>query len=235
MFDPMEIHMTMLGFAGRAHVALPSVRAIAVPLALDGAGLAPEPMRTRKDIAMDWTIDATHTHFGFAVKHMMVSTVRGQFKRYTGKVRLDPRDFTRSSIEGAVEVASIDTGVPERDAHLRTGDFFDVAAHPTITFKSTGVEHEEGSRYRVLGDLTIRGVTKTVTFEVDYSGTARNPWGKTIVGISAAATVHRKEFGVSFDAPLESGGVLVGDKVRIEIECELVLTEDAVGTARASA
>jgi len=184
---------------------------------------------------MAWTIDATHTHLGFSVKHMMVTTVRGQFRKYSGKVRIDPKDFTRSSIEGEVEVASIDTGVLDRDNHLRTGDFFDTAAHPKITFKSTRIEHKEDNLYRVLGDLTIRGVTKPVTFEVDYSGTTKNPWGKTIAGISAEATIHRKDFGITFNAPLENGGVLVGEKVKIEIECELLLTEDTAATASASA
>ncbi len=182
---------------------------------------------------MAWTIDTTHTHIGFSVKHMMFATVRGQFKKYAGKVQLDPKDFTRSTIEGEAEVASIDTGVSDRDNHLRTGDFFDAEHHPKLTFKSTRIERKD-DEYLVHGDLTIRGVTKPVTFEVEYSGTTKNPWGKTMVGISAEATINRKDFGVSWNAPLEAGGVLVAEKVKIEIEAELVLSEDAVAGAGAT-
>jgi polyisoprenoid-binding protein YceI len=184
---------------------------------------------------MAWTIDTTHTHLGFSVKHMMVTTVRGQFRTYGGSVRLDPKDFTRSSIEGWADVSSIDTGVADRDNHLRTGDFFDAAAHPKITFKSTRIEHKADNEYVVQGDISIRGVTKPISFAVDFSGTTKNPWGKTIAGVSAEATLNRKDFGVNFNAPLETGGVLVGEKVKIEIECELLQTEDAAATASAPA
>src|SRR4051812_30315002 len=116
---------------------------------------------------MSWSIDSIHTHIGFAVRHMMVSTVRGQFRQYRGTARIDPSDFTRSSFEGEIDVASIDTGNPQRDDHLRTSDFFDAANHPTIQFKTTRIDHEDDIEYVVHGDLTIRGVTRPVALRVE--------------------------------------------------------------------
>jgi polyisoprenoid-binding protein YceI len=177
---------------------------------------------------MTWLIDDVHTHIGFSVKHMMVSTVRGQFKQYRGKLALDPADFTRSRFDGEIDVASIDTGNGQRDDHLRTSDFFDAANHPTIAFKSTKIEPKDGGagvEYVVHGDLTIRGVTRPVALEVEYFGTSKNPWGKTVAGLSARATINRKDFGVSYNALLETGGVAVGEKVKIEVEAELVAAE----------
>lgn len=171
---------------------------------------------------MGWVLDSTHTRVGFSVKHMMVSTVRGAFHSYRGNVQLDPQDFTRSTIEGEVDVASIDTHNEDRDKHLRTGDFFDAETHPKITFKSTSIS-KKGDDYAVTGDLTIRGVTRPVTFDVEFGGTAKNPWGKTIAGLSASATIDRKDFGVSFHAALETGGLVVADKVKIDLEAEFVL------------
>lgn len=169
---------------------------------------------------MSWSIDEVHTHISFAVKHMMVTTVRGQFKKYRGTVNLNPTDFTRSSIEGEIDVASIDTGNSQRDDHLRTGDFFDAPNHPTIKFKSTRIEAKADQEYVVHGDITIRGVTKPIALEVEFLGTSKNPWGKTVAGLSAHASVNRKDFGVNYNALLEAGGVAVGEKVKIEIDAE---------------
>jgi polyisoprenoid-binding protein YceI len=177
---------------------------------------------------MTWLIDDVHTHIGFSVRHMMVSTVRGQFKQYKGTLELDSREFERSKFEGTVDVASIDTGNSQRDDHLRTSDFFDAANHPQIGFKSTRIEPKPGGdegEYVVHGDLTIRGVTQPVALEVEYRGTSKNPWGKTVAGLSASATINRKDFGVSYNALLETGGVAVGEKVKLEIEAELVAQE----------
>jgi len=177
---------------------------------------------------MTWLIDEIHTHIGFSVKHMMVSTVRGQFKQYRGTLALDPADFTRSRFEGEIDVASIDTGNGQRDDHLRTSDFFDAANHPKITFKSTTIEPKDGGsgvEYVVHGDLTIRGVTRPIALEVEYFGTSKNPLGKTVAGLSARATINRKDFGVSYNALLETGGVAVGEKVKIEVDAELVAAE----------
>lgn len=172
---------------------------------------------------MTWTVDTLHTHIGFSVRHMMVSTVRGQFKTYSGTLALDTSDFTKSRFEGEVDVASIDTGVVDRDNHLRTNDFFDAPNHPKITFKSTEIKAKGEGEYVVTGDLTIRGVTKPVSLDVEFHGTSKNLQGQTVAGLTASGTINRKDFGVSFNAVLETGGVAVAEKVKIEIEAEAVL------------
>lgn len=177
---------------------------------------------------MSFNIDDIHTHIGFSVKHMMVSTVRGQFKRYRGTVELDPADFTRSRFEGEVDVTSIDTGNAQRDEHLRASDFFDAANHPKITFTSSRIESKGDNEYVVHGDFTIRGVTQPVAFDVEFHGTSKNPWGKTVAGLSARATINRKDFGVSYNAVLEAGGVAIGEKVKLEIDAEFVAAEAVV-------
>jgi len=171
---------------------------------------------------MAWVIDPVHTHVGFSVKHMMVTTVRGQFRKYGGTLRLDPQDFTRSTFSGEIDVASVDTGNNDRDNHLRTNDFFDVPNHPKITFKSGQIDAKGEGEFVVHGELTIRGVTKPVALEVEYHGTSKNPYGKTVAGLSAHGTIHRKDFGVAFNALLETGGVAVGEKVKLEVDVELV-------------
>jgi polyisoprenoid-binding protein YceI len=181
--------------------------------------------------APEWIIDTAHTHVGFSVKHMMVTTVRGQFKSYRGALTLDVQDFARSRFEGEIDVASVDTGNADRDAHLRTSDFFDAPNHPTIAFKSTRIEPKSEGEYVVTGDLTIRGVTKPVTLEVELHGTSKNPYGKTVAGLSARGTINRKDFGVSFNALLETGGVAVGEKVKLEIDLEAVQVEAAADQA----
>jgi polyisoprenoid-binding protein YceI len=177
---------------------------------------------------MSWSIDTVHSHVGFSVKHMMVSTVRGQFKTYSATLRLDPKDFTKSKFEGEIDVASIDTGNADRDTHLRTNDFFDVANHPKITFKSTRIELKDAGEYVVHGDITIRGVTQPIALEVEFHGTSKNPYGKTVAGLSARGTINRKDFGVSFNALLETGGVAVSEKVKLEVDVEAVSVEDTV-------
>jgi polyisoprenoid-binding protein YceI len=174
---------------------------------------------------MPWTIDTVHSHVGFSVKHMMVTTVRGQFRKYSGTMTLDPKDFTRSSFEGEIDVASIDTGVVDRDNHLRTNDFFDAPNHPKITFKSSRIEKKGEGEYVVHGDITIRGVTKPLSLDVGFEGTAKNPYGKTVAGLSAHGTLNRKDFGVNFNALLETGGVAVGEKVKLELEIEAVYAD----------
>jgi polyisoprenoid-binding protein YceI len=180
---------------------------------------------------MSWHIDDVHTHISFSVRHMMVTTVRGQFKKYRGTAALDPDDFTKSVFEGEIDVASIDTGNAQRDDHLRTSDFFDAPNHPTITFKSQRIESKGDGEYVVHGDLTIRGVTKPVALDVEFLGTSKNPWGKTVAGVSVRASIDRKDFGVSYNAVLEAGGVAVGEKVKIEIDAELVAPESLAKSA----
>jgi polyisoprenoid-binding protein YceI len=171
---------------------------------------------------MAWQIDTVHTHVGFSVKHMMVSTVRGQFKQYSGALTIDSADFTKSKFEGEVDVASIDTGNSQRDDHLRSGDFFDAANQPKIKFASSKIESKGDGEFLVHGDLTIRGTTLPIVLDVEYHGTSKNPWGKTVTGFSAKSTVNRKDFGLSWNALLETGGVAVSEKVKIEIEVEAV-------------
>jgi polyisoprenoid-binding protein YceI len=180
---------------------------------------------------MSWIIDTVHSHIGFTVKHMMVATVRGQFKSYRGSVRLDPKSFALSKFEGEIDVASIDTDNGDRDNHLRTNDFFDAQNHPKITFSSTRIEAKDAGEYVVHGDLTIRGVTKPVALDVEFHGTSKNPYGKTVAGFNARATINRKDFGVNFNALLETGGVAVGEKVKLEVDVELTQVEDTVSPA----
>ena len=180
---------------------------------------------------MAWQIDNVHTHIGFSVRHMMVTTVRGQFRGYRGSVNLDPKDFTRSSFEGEIDVASIDTGNADRDNHLRTNDFFDAPNHPKIRFKSTRIEAKGDNEYDVEGLISIRGVEKPITLRVEYLGTSKNPYGKTVAGLSARGTVNRKDFGVNFNAVLETGGVAISEKVNLEIDAQAVAVEDRAATA----
>jgi polyisoprenoid-binding protein YceI len=182
---------------------------------------------------MSWLIDDIHTHVGFSVKHMMVTTAHGQFKQYRGTLELDPTDFTRSTFQGEIDVASIDTGNAQRDDHLRSNDFFDAPNHPKITFKSTRIEPKGDNEYVVHGDLTIRGVTKPVALDVEFHGVSKNAFGKTIAGLSARGTINRTEFGVNFNKVLEAGGFALGEKVKIEIDAEVLAPEATTKPASA--
>jgi polyisoprenoid-binding protein YceI len=163
-----------------------------------------------------WTIDPSHTEIGFVARHLMVTKVRGQFADFTGTVTVAD-DLAASEVEVVVQMTSIDTRSADRDAHLRSADFFDVENHPQMTFRSTAFDGET-----LTGDLTIKGVTKPVGFEVEFGGTATDPWGNTRAGFEASATVNRKDWGLEWNVALESGGVLVSDKVTLTIEVELL-------------
>ncbi len=180
---------------------------------------------------MSWQLDTVHSHVGFSVKHLMVATARGTFKTYTGSVQLDQKDFTKSVFQGEIDVASIDTGNADRDNHLRNNDFFDVANHPKITFKSTSIEHKSEGDYVVHGDLTIRGVTRPVALEVEYTGTAKSLYGHHVAGFTVRGTINRKDFGVSFNAPLETGGIALGEKVKLELDIEAIEHADQPAAA----
>lgn len=177
---------------------------------------------------MSWKIDPTHTHVGFSVKHMMVSTVRGQFKAYTGTLELDLEDLTRSVVAGEIEVASIDTANTDRDNHLRSADFFDVENHPVMAFKSTRIEREGDDEYKVYGELTLRGVTREIVLDAEYAGLSKDPWGGTRTGISLRGSLNRKDFGLTWNAALETGGILVGEKIKLELDIQAVLQEASV-------
>ncbi len=168
-----------------------------------------------------WDIDTGHSAIHFWVKHLVISKVHGRFARWSGAIELDPQDPTRSSVEVTIDAASIDTQVADRDTHLRSADFLDVAKYPELTFRSRRVE-KAGAGYRVTGDLTLHGVTREVTLEAEFAGTAKDPWGNERAGFSAKATLDRRAFGLTWNAALEAGGVLVGETVKISLEISLV-------------
>ncbi len=172
-----------------------------------------------------WAIDPTHTHIGFTVRHMMVSKVRGSFADFSADVTIAD-DPLESTLNATVQMASIDTGNADRDGHLRTNDFFAIDEHPTMTLVSTGFE-PDGDDFVMHADLTIRGVTKPVDFDVEFGGTGTDPWGGTRAGFTATTTINRKEWGIEWNAPLETGGVLIAEKVQIELDVELV--KDSIG------
>ena len=172
-----------------------------------------------------WEVDSAHTTIEFAVKHMMFTTVRGRFKNFTGTVRVDERNPDLSGVDVDIEAASIDTGVADRDTHLRSADFLDVGNHPRITFRSTGVDGahaKDGDHFRITGDLEIRGRVMPVTLEVTFEGVGKDPWGKQRSGFSARTEIDRREWGLRWNQALETGGVLVANSVKIEIEAQAV-------------
>ena len=169
-----------------------------------------------------WTIDASHSNIEFAVRHLMISTVRGRFTEVTGAIELDPDVPSEGRGEITIPVASIDTGEANRDQHLRSPDFFDAETHPTMIYRTRRVEPLRGGKLRVVGDLTIRGVTKEVPLTVERGGAARDPWGNFRVAYAASATLNRTDFGLTWNKALETGGVLVGDEIKISVEVQLV-------------
>lgn len=169
----------------------------------------------------DYTIDTNHSRFGFVARHAMVTRVRGQFNQFSGSLRLDGDRPFDSSGELIIEAASIDTRNSDRDAHVRSNDFLAMEEYPQITFRTTSVEGGP-ERYLVTGDLTVRGVTKPVPFEVEMTGAAIDPWGQTRVGFEGTAVVNRKDWGVNWNAALEAGGVLVSEKVTLEFEISAI-------------
>lgn len=171
---------------------------------------------------MDWNLDTAHTQVEFTVKHMMVSTVRGRFNRFNGVLDLDEQNPHASSVRVTIETASIDTGQEGRDNHLRGPDFFDAAQFPTITFVSKRVEGLSGERYRVIGDLTLHGVTHEVPLEIDVEGPIKDMQGKRRAAFAIRGEISRKDFGLNWNVALEQGGWLVSDKVALHIEAEAV-------------
>ena len=170
-----------------------------------------------------WTVDPAHSSVEFRVKHMMISTVRGRFGEFAATIEAAP-DYHQSKVQGTVKAASIDTNEPRRDDHLRSTDFFDVEHHPEISFESTGIEHLEKGNYRVEGDLTMHGETRPVRFEVTVHGVTTDPQGQDRVGLEARGTLSRAEFGLRWQQALETGGVLVGDEVRVVADISAVCT-----------
>lgn len=171
---------------------------------------------------MAWTIDTSHTRANFSVRHLMITNVHGQFDKVTGTVDFSPEDPANSLIDVKIDAASIDTRDEKRDGHLKSPDFLDVATHPYLEFKSKKVVKTSESTGKVTGDLTIRGVTKEVSLDVDYNGTQKAPWGAVSAGFSASTKINRRDWGLVWNVPLETGGLLVGDDVKITIEAEIV-------------
>lgn len=171
-----------------------------------------------------WTIDPVHSEVGFSVRHMMVAKVRGRFTGFAGEIVAT--DDGSATVNATIDVTTVDTNNPQRDEHLRAADFFDAAAHPTITFRSTGLRAHGGQSY-VDGELTLRGVTRPVTLELEAGGVARDPYGNVRAGFSAQVEIIRQDFGITINTPLDGGGVVVGDKVKITLEIEAVLQQAA--------
>jgi polyisoprenoid-binding protein YceI len=172
---------------------------------------------------LTYQLDAMHSSAHFSVRHMMISRVRGQFSKLTGTLQLDPANHEFSKVNAEIDVKSIDTNQSQRDDHLRTGDFFEADTYPTITFTSTNIEKTGGESAKVTGDLTIRGVTKEVTLDVEGSPIEVNDlYGNLRIGISATAKIKRSDFGLTYNMALEAGGVVIGDDVSIEIDAQFV-------------
>jgi polyisoprenoid-binding protein YceI len=182
---------------------------------VDGTSTAME------DIAGDYAIDPTHTRLGFSARHAMVTKVRGQFNDFEGSAHVDTVNPANSSVTVAIKADSVSTGNEQRDAHLRNSDFFDVEAYPEITFVSTHVERD-GDEWDITGDLTINGVTKPVTIEFEETGSAKDPFGNTRVGFEGDTTIDRRDWGLTFQAALETGGVMISDRIKLEFDISAI-------------
>lgn len=177
-------------------------------------------METATATTTKWAIDPAHSEVQFKVKHLMISTVTGSFKEFGAEAELEGDDLSNARVSFWANTASIDTNSADRDKHLRSADFFDSENHPRLTFRSNGVQGS-GERWKLTGDLTIKGVTKPVTLDVEWSGIAKDPWGSTKAGLNISGRIDRKEWGLNWNAALETGGVLVSDEVRIQCEVQL--------------
>lgn len=169
-----------------------------------------------------WKFDTVHSSVGFSVRHLMISRVHGSFKTWNGELTTDDQNPEHSKVTVSIDTGSIDTKEPQRDEHLRSADFFDAVNHPKVTFESTSVQKLDGEHYKVIGNLTIRGVTKPVTLDTEYFGRQKDPWGGERTGFSAKTSVDRKDFELKFNMPLDGGGVMVGDKVDITLDVQAV-------------
>jgi len=174
------------------------------------------------DVSGRYDIDVMHSRLGFVARHAMVTKVRGSFTEFVGSFDLDASNWPASTAQITIQVASIDTGNEQRDGHLRTNDFFDAPNHPQITFTSTRVEQTAEDTFAVTGDLTIKGTTKPVTVEFVYTGSAVDPYGNTRIGFEGISTINRSDFGIAFNATLDTGGVLVSDKITLEFDISAI-------------
>jgi len=175
-------------------------------------------------VAGTWTIDPSHSDVSFTVRHLMVSKVRGHFTSFNGALTISD-DPLSSSVEAEIDLSSIDTRDAARDEHLRSSDFFDTAAHKTMTYRSNGVVPGSDG-YQVQGDLTLHGVTRPVNLDLEFNGVQTDPWGGTRAGFLASTEINRRDFGIDISLPLDGGGVVVGDKVKVNLEIEAILAKD---------
>ena len=180
---------------------------------------------------MAWQVDKSHTHINFVARHMMISKVRGEFTDYDIDVNFDENNPAATTVNVAIKADSINTRDEKRDAHLKSPDFFNAAEYPVLTFKSKRVEQKSPTHGRLIGDLTIRGITHEVALDVDYSGVVKSPWGSHSAGFSAKTTVNRKDWDLNWNVALEAGGWLVSDQVTIEIDLELAQVPEVVAEA----
>ena len=172
--------------------------------------------------ASTWAIDAAHSEIGFKVKHLMISTVSGKFDKFEGSVESNADDFSNATINFTADAASVNTGQPQRDGHLQSPDFFDAAKFPQLKFASTGFTKSDAGNYVLTGDLTIRDVTKPVKLDVEFSGVAKDPYNNTKAGFSITGKINRTNWGLNFNAPLETGGVLLSEEIKLQIEVQLI-------------
>ncbi|MDM5311814.1 YceI family protein [Peribacillus frigoritolerans] len=167
-----------------------------------------------------WIVDPTHSAIEFSVKHMMIAKVKGSFNKFEASILANPSDLTTAEIDFTVDVASIDTRNADRDNHLRSADFFDVEKNPTLTFKSTKIVKTDEDEYNVTGNVTLNGVTQEETFNITFEGQGKDPWGNEKAGFSGKGKVKRSDYGLTYNAALETGGVLIGDQITLTIEIE---------------
>jgi polyisoprenoid-binding protein YceI len=180
---------------------------------------------------MAWTIDTSHSQIQFTVRHMMISNVRGRFENFSGTVDLDENNPENSKIDIKIEIATLNTRDAQRDGHLRSADFFEAEKYPYMTYVSKKIKKTDAIHAKVYGDLTIRNVTREVVLEVEFNGKAKSPWGTTSAGFNAEAKISRKDFGLEWNKTLETGGVLVGDEITINIDFEAVQQPEVVEAA----
>jgi polyisoprenoid-binding protein YceI len=178
-----------------------------------------------------WNIDPTHSHIEFSIRHLMISSVKGRFGEFTGTVQVDPAAPTAAKVDLTIQVASIDTRQADRDAHLKSPDFFDVATYPTIVFKSKSLKGDPTGDFTLVGELTMHGVTKPVELAATAEGRGKDPWGNERAGFSATTKVDRREFGLVWNQALETGGVAVGHEVKVSLDLEVVLVPAAQAVA----
>ena len=175
-----------------------------------------------------WVLDPTHSELGFKIRHLMITNISGFFKKFSAEMQTEGEDFATAAINLTVDMSSIDTNNEQRDAHLRNSDFFEVEQYPELAFRSTRVEKLDGENFRLHGDLTMKGITKPVTLQVEYNGVTKDPWGGERAGFVVTGKINRSDWGVNFTAVLETGGVALGEEVKIHSEIQLVKETAAV-------